>query len=328
MNIYLIPYKWTRHLSMGYWCATFGLSTWWLLQIFLSQSSMSWPANLDGVIWLTSLSSVIAAGSTLGEGNLRRWRFRDRLWKSLTAGGIAFGASLGGYYLWMLLVRLVIGEEGVDSNLLNYQYRIGAFILMGVASGLGAVTVRKWNGMIQLFTHLFGGFTAGLGAAVIWGLTWSAFELYELYYASAFASTGFGFLFGVCVWGVPDDLYAGWIRVISHHRFGHRIPIDPGATEPRERFVGHYPNGLDLYLPPESSAMELHTSFRVDKEQRYYLRGLSVYPTRMKRFLEWVRLDYDPRSPVPVETQLESEDRIRMGDAAEIEFIVLPREEE
>ena len=48
----------------------------------------------------------------------------------------------------------------------------------------------------------------------------------------------------------------------------------------------------------------------------------------MKRFLEWVRLDYDPRSPVPVETQLESEDRIRMGDAAEIEFIVLPREEE
>ena len=50
--------------------------------------------------------------------------------------------------------------------------------------------------------------------------------------------------------------------------------------------------------------MELHTSFRVDESQRYYLRGLSVYPTRMKRFLEWVRLDYDPKSPVPVETHL------------------------
>ena len=59
---------------------------------------MYWPANMDGILWLTSLSSVVAAGSILGEANLRRWRIRDRLWKSLTAGGIAFGASLGGYY--------------------------------------------------------------------------------------------------------------------------------------------------------------------------------------------------------------------------------------
>ena len=106
-------------------------------------------------------------------------------------------------------MRIIVGEEGANANLLNYQYRVGAFILMGVASGLGAVTVRKWKGMTQLLTHLFGGFTAGLGAAVIWGLTWSAFNCLSSTMPALFASTGYGFLFGVCVWGVPDDLYAG-----------------------------------------------------------------------------------------------------------------------
>lgn len=328
MNIYLIPYRWTRHLSMGYWCATFGLFTWWGVQLFLSVSDMSWPQNLDGILWLTSLATMVSVSSILGEANLRRWPLRQRLWKSLVAGGISCGLSIGGYYLWMLLMLIIAGEEGANPSLLTYKYRFGAFILMGLSSGAGTLIVRKWNGWLHFFVHLVGGATSGFGAAFFWGLTWSGWGFFELYYASAFASAGFGFLFGICVWGVPDDLYAGWIRVLSFHRFGHRIPIDVTSVEPRERFVGHYPNGLDMYLPPESTAMELHVSFRVDADQNYFLRGLSVYPTRLKRFLEWVRLDYDPRSPVPVETQIFSEDRIRMGDNSEIEFIVLPREEE
>lgn len=328
MNIYLIPYRWTRHLSMGYWCGAFGLFTWWGVQLFFAWSSMSWPQNMDGLVWLCSLSSMVAVGSILGEGNLRRWKIQRRIWKSLTAAGISFGASFGGYYLWMMLMFSFAGEAGADSTLLTYRYRFGAFIFMGLASGIGTVIVRKWNGWLQLGTHLLGGATSGFGGAVAWGVTQGVLGFYELYYASAFASVIFGFLFGVCVWGVPDDLYAGWVRVLSYHRFGHRIPIDAKSTEPRERFVGHYPIGLDLYLPPESSAMELHASLRVDGNQKYFLRGLSIQPTRMKRFLEWGNLDYNSKSPVPVEMRLQSEDRIRMGKNAELEFIVLPREEE
>ena len=76
MNIYLIHIE-DRHLSMGYWCAIFGLSTWWVLQLYLSQSTMYWPA-----LWMCpladSLSSVVAAGSILGEAN-PTMADRDRL---------------------------------------------------------------------------------------------------------------------------------------------------------------------------------------------------------------------------------------------------------
>ena len=49
--------------------------------------------------------------------------------------------------------------------------------------------------------------------------------------------------------------------------------------------------------------------------------------TKMKRLLEWAKLDYDPSSPVPREVSLNNGDRIELGQHSEVEFLILPREE-
>jgi len=93
--------------------------------------------------------------------------------------------------------------------------------------------------------------------------------------------------------------------------------------------VGHFPRGLDLYLPADQAVAELHISFIVDGNSRYAVRGLSIQPTQVKRFLERVDLRYDPRRPAPLETELKMEDRILLGPGGEtvVEFIMLPKEE-
>ena len=137
-----------------------------------------------------------------------------------------------------------------------------------------------------------------------------------------------------CLWFFSDWalgqfslLYAGWIRVLSGYRFGHRVPIDGGDGLPKERFVGHYPNGLDMFLPVEQGVQELHMSVFLNDSGEYILRGLGQQRIQVKRSLEWVQLHYDPNLPAPYESNLSSGDRIQIGNDAEIEFVILPREE-
>jgi len=88
---------------------------------------------------------------------------------------------------------------------------------------------------------------------------------------------------------------------------------------------------MDLFMPADDGVLELHVSVAVDVEQRYWLRGLSLHPTLLRRFLERVDLHYDSTRPAPLETRLLSGDRIEIGDgqrSAELEFIMLPREEQ
>ena len=40
------------------------------------------------------------------------------------------------------------------------------------------------------------------------------------------------------------------------YRHGRRIPIDPLDGTAKERFIGHFPRGLDVYLPLEAQVME------------------------------------------------------------------------
>ena len=79
----------------------------------------------------------------------------------------------------------------------------------------------------------------------------------------------------------------------------------------------------------EQGVAELHLSVVVDERYRYAVRGLSVQPTLVRRFLERIDLRYDPMRPAPLETQLSMEDRVVLGEAgaSELEFILLPKEE-
>jgi hypothetical protein len=193
---------------------------------------------------------------------------------------------------------------------------------------------RKLRGM-GIFDHLAGGLSAGLFGAAAWyflgfyGVRFLGMPP-DMYIAGAWGIFLWGLAHGLLVWGIPRDLYAAWVRVLSPHRFGHRIPIDRLDGKASERFLGHYPRGLDMYLPADKGVAELHVSFVSDGEQNYALRGLSQVHLQVKRPLEAIDLRYDPRRPAPLEAELEPEDRIFLGSGAaqtELEFVLLPKEE-
>ena len=331
MNIYLLPYTWLRHLAMPLWCAGAGLIAWWLTLGFTLWVGPRWPSELDGPILLCAITGAVSMAAVLGEANLRRFPLRSRAWRVAMAGGITVGLTFLSSLLWGELLQPFLfsfGEHAAnaaDESLVSLSYRVGLFFFAGLSTGLGPIAVRKGQGWVE---HIAAGIVAGLAGALVWHGLGQA--LRSLYVASAGLGLTWGFVFGLVAWGIPDELYAGWIRVCSPNRQSVRIPVDAPDGGPRERFVGHFPRGLDLFLPPEDGVQELHIAVAVDAKQRYAVRGLSLYPTIVKRFLEKVDLRYDARLPAPLETRLRSGDRVRFGNGeveAEIEFLMLPREE-
>ncbi|MCA9494493.1 MAG: hypothetical protein KC621_31415 [Myxococcales bacterium] len=367
MNIYLIPYTFRRHLVMGMMLGAVGLIAWWwslflVLEVgpwmYESLGWLWWPRT-EGWLYLVTLSTSVAFMSVFYEGSLRRRRMRWRIFWALFGAGIAWvGVSIG-----LPLVRVMmplftndqVDELLRDPSFLTLRYRMSGFILAGFWSGLGpffarrlhAVITRNWTwggrdgptptpapGWIDwggiVFAHLGGGLGAGVVAAAAWHMPGYYDDLAgDLYLAPAFAAWIFGTLHGLLVWPIPEDMYAGWIRVLSYERYGLRIPIPHTDDTAAERFLGHFPRGLDLYLPAETKVMELHTSFTMDGDRNYTVRGLSIEPTVVKRPLERIDLRYDPRRPAPLETQLRMEDRILLGADGDtvIEFLMLPKEE-
>lgn len=338
MNIFLIPYTWLRHFAMALWCGAAGLLAWWIVLTLtvrpgpLIHLVPAWPPGWDGPLLLGCMAGMIAMASVLGQGNLERWALWKRASLTLTAGGLAVFFTIVWFNLWHFVEASLIfsgpdhADHASDASLVSLRYRIGAFAMGGLSSGLGPIFVRKFNGW---HTHLIGGVAGGLAAAAIWhAVNYRNFD--DLYLAGAALGFTWGVVYGLFVWGVPDSLYAGWLRVLSPNRYSRRIPIDAPDGGLKERFVGHFPRGLDLFLGAEDGVQELHVSIRVDGKQRYAARGLSLQPTMVRRFLERVDLRYDPRRPAPLETTLSSGDRIRIGSGAqraEVEFIMLPREE-
>lgn len=362
MNIFLVPYTSMRHLVVGLYCAGAGLLAWWALLLYVAGVGPGWGQGTDGAVYLAFVGATVAGASVMAEQSLRR----SPLWKRLVLAGIALGVSfvlaLFAFWFWTSIlapllmgpiVRLGIESLGLfrvglpadapadevraiveavapdleDASLVSLRYRLGAFASVGLASAIGPLAVRKARGFVY---HLAAGLLAGLLAAATWHLFSTTSLASHLYWSGAWAAFAWGLAFGVFAWPLPDDLYAGWLRVLSFERFGRRIPIDALDGQPKERFVGHFPRGLDLYLPGEAGVMEMHVSVAVDGQHRYFVRGLSLARTVVRRFLEKVNLSYDPARPAPLETRLSSGDRVVMGEgeqAAELEFLMLPREE-
>lgn len=368
MNIYLIPYTFGRHLVMALALAAVGLLAWWWVQLLViagtpllyEQLGMMWSQRADGVLYLGSLVGAVSFASLLAEGMLRRRLLRWRVaWAALACGLALLGTWLGNG-LHALVLPLFTGEATdellADSSLVSLRFHVVSWLNAGVWAGLGPFLARRmhaamarsvsWAGRDQDppppaptwlewsamgFAHVGGGLSAGLFGGAIWHLAGHYPAVAgDLYLGSAAAAAAFGGLHGLLCWPIPDDLYAGWIRVLSAERFGLRIPVPHTDGTGAERFVGHFPQGLDLYLPADRGVAELHVSFVVDDDQRYTVRGLSVQPTVVRRALERVDLRYDPGRPAPLETALKMEDRIFLGEDQQtvIEFLMLPREEQ
>jgi len=332
VNIFLIPYTWLRHISMALWCASLGLIAWWAVLTVFVGLGPAWHPVLDGSILITTLVGTISFASLVGENMLRRRSFLSSAWRILLGVSISLGLGMVGYWLWDQVANRVLFPtslelDATDTSLVSLRYRIGIFLLAGLATGVGPLIIRKGRGW---FNHLAGGMASGLAGGAAWHILNTIGRGSDLFMAGAAMGIIWGFLFGLLAWAIPDELYAGWIRVLSWNRFSRRIPVDALDGGPKERFIGHFPRGLDLFLPSQDRVMELHVSVAVDDKQRYKARGLSLVSTRVLRFLERIDLSYDARRPAPLETRLSSGDRIRMGEgpgAAEVEFIMLPREE-
>ena len=368
MNIRLIPYNWIRHFSVGLFCAGLATIAWWVVLhwlVLMGGQGTIWKQFYEGVVILTVLAVTIGCGTVAAESILRR---RPVPWMMLlvfVAGLCTFLCTGLGVYL-VDLSTFMLGQsmEGTLENpvmggpaTLALRYKILDWIVVGIGAALGALTARLlWHLILKLrarfeekipsfialpdehskmswllfYNHIVGGLAAALISAAVWHL-FNHNLTHDLYYASAFSFMTMGFLFGCFVWGIPPDLYAGWIRILSHHRFGHRIPIlalDGGHSE---RFFGHFPRGLDVFVEAEHGVQEIHASFVGDKAGNYAVRGLSQSPTSLKRFLERIDLSYDPLSPVPLEAGLSMEDLVYMGPPNQqtiVEFLFLPKEEE
>ena len=302
-----------------------------------------WSSGFDGFFWLCPLVVASSGGSIFLEGSLRRASLRWRMFTFLTSSGVSLGlffllyssydSTLGPLFfsIFDIVKEKSIDVDLTDQHKVAFQNQLGIFLVAGFCTAFGTLIVRKPGGkrLFHIGNHLLGGILAGLSAATVWMffLNFSPDTGIHLYLSGAFSSLTFGFIFGLSAWTIPDDLYAGWLRVMSPSRFAHRVPIDATQGGTKERFVGSYANGLDLYLPQGEGVMELHVSAYLEEGQKYIIRGLSQQATVIKRSMETVQLHYNPQSPQPSETQLYSEDLIYMGSGGVLEFIMLPREE-
>ncbi|MCB9792176.1 MAG: hypothetical protein H6741_05570 [Alphaproteobacteria bacterium] len=335
MNIFLVPYTWWRHLQVAALTSGTALMAWWLLLGWIVWQGPFWPIEFDGAIYMGVVGGSVGATSVLAEGSLKRQPIWKRFGRTALAGAISGGFSFTWYWVWTFITVKILFPSSAeidygDPSLVSLRYKVGAFAMLGLCTAIGPAVVRQGE---ALLSHLAAGLAAGFSAAVVWhALGYSPYEIVgDLYMAGGMAALTFGAVFGLLAWGIPDELYAGWLRVLSDSRFGYRIPIDHLDRRPAERFVGHFPRGLDLWLPAEDAVKELHLSIVVDEKQRYAARGLSLDPTLVQRFLERVDIRYDATRPAPLETAITSGDRITLGDpkgaSATVEFIMLPREE-
>ncbi len=334
MNIFLIPYTWHRHFALGWVCAGAALLAWWLV-LGIAVVEPFWTLEWDGPIFLGTVGSAIAAASVLAEQTLYRKAVWRRLLFPALAGMISWGIIVGGYWFWTKLIGPLVfsGDSAADladASLVALRYRLPSWMGAGVGMAFGPAVLRKGAGILN---HAAGGAASGLIGGCVWyllGYTKSALGYSDLYLASAFGAMAMGLSFGLFAWGVPDALYAGWLRIVTDNRHARRIPIDGLDGRARERFVGHFPVGLDLFLPMTDGVLELHVSVMVNSKQQYRARGLTLSHTTVRRFLERVDLRYDARRPAPLETDLSSGDRILCGPPENptiLEFLMLPKEE-
>jgi len=305
-----------------------GLVAWWALLAFCAVKGPVWSATADLNVLLGIMGLGAGLGALIVQGTLepqsKKW------WKKglLFTGPGAFlvthlGAGLGA----ILTAKMVPGaqDDFATAPLLSaLKYALLSFAFSGLFFGLWMGWWRK----ASLAFYGTVGLCCGLASAMAWHLLSG---ILDLYYASAFATIVWCGVFGFLAWGVPTRLYAGWIRVLSGSRFGWRVRVDGDEDGPSEIVAGHYPRGLDLWLPAEEGARELHVSVAVDGSKRYTARGMSLYPTQVKRSMEKVDLRYDPDRPAPLETPLTSGDLVTIGDGqaqAVLEFVMLPRKED
>lgn len=344
----LVPFTPTRSLVMPATGASAALVGWllgllWVGWLRGGPGPLTVDPRGEAVRLLASVAAVVAAGSVWAEGRLVRSPTRRRVAATGLAGVVAGLVAWGVGALASLL--LAAGEVAPHTATLRATLPLWLSIGAGLATaGLvvrrGRFVIdraqRRWDLPLLVpppvadepardtwITHLIGAPAAAVAGALVSyvaGLVGPGrFE------AVGLGAAAVGALWGVFASGWPLRTVQGWLRVLRGARPGWRVPLDADDPALAERFVGAFPHGVDLHLPASDAVAELHMSV-VARPDGWAARGLTVQPISVIRLAERVDLSYDPGLPAPWETRLRSEDRVRLGERAEVELIVLSRE--
>lgn len=355
--MHLLPYTLARHLAIGLQLGSAALVAWSVVTLgVVAGTPWSWSVlglvgwrELDGTLFLCAQIVAVTTGSLAIQGAIDGRSHRWRLGWGALAGLVALPGFVATHVVTSLSMQALFASPLLDDpSLVALRTHLPGWLAAGTWAGIGTLAARSLTTVVarrftwardgaptpprrpwaarglSVLAHVGGGLAAGGLAAAAWHAIGHHPSLGGDYYvASAVASVVFGATCGLLFWGVPDTPYQGYVRVLSPARFGRRIPVSAGE----EVFVGHYPRGLDLYLPEADGVAELHCSIAIDEDGTATVRGLSQAATLVRRPLETIDLRYDPTRAAPLETVLRSEDRIVLGDAgrAELEFVMLPR---
>ena len=140
MNIYLIPYYFTRYVVVGLYTGGAALMTWWLtLFVIVVVGPVAWDwgvwwsQSAEAVAMLANLSAVLALCSMWGEGELRRRKLPLRIATSVFATGSVWAS--------------VAASQGDETALRNRE-RIARLIndhQLETARTLAAEWIAKYN---------------------------------------------------------------------------------------------------------------------------------------------------------------------------------------
>lgn len=329
MKLAIVPYTWARHTQPALLAAGAAVVAWWAV-VTASVAWQPWGPAWDGPVYLGALAGAVTLASLGGERRVRADRgWRAFAWPALAGLVATFGTAgwLGVHSRW--IAPLLFGDQdAAEASLVSLRYHLLHWLVTGGLTGIVCLVARRGRGIL---VHLGAGMAAGLLGAATWYVAgYARFSVgpMDLYWGSCLGAVAFGGAFGGLAWGLPEELYVGWIRVVSPVLFGTRVPVDGRDGGARERFVGHWRRGLDLRLPEDGRVSELHVSIGADPDGRYRARGLTQVRTVVVRFLERIDLRYDPARPAPLETPLSSGDTVVLGDGTSVvEFVRLPVDE-
>lgn len=352
MTIHLVPFTWARHIVPALHVGGAALIGWWfglvtVLRAVQAQgqagATIGWSQQAEGLWVLTWAACFTAVARMAVAGALEGRRSRSAI---VVAGGVSWVAAFAGLGMWSWLGGLVQPELASASPALRLRW--SAWVWAGEASVIGPLAVLQgrrvvaWarrrfkltmlkevpapphRGRDELCLHALGGLASGAAGGVVWYLAGALTG--DLFLATAAGCFTLGALCGALTWAVPEQRYGGWIRVLRGARPGWRIPVRMGEVALSERFVGHFPSGMDLHLPAHDGVAELHVSVVALPDGSFAVRGLSQSRVELRRDLEWFDLSWDPNLPAPLQAELRAEDRIAVGQGVELEFLRLPVE--
>ena len=181
---------------------------------------------LDGFMIVFLLALTGALGIRTGEAGLLRWTLRRRILSIALTTAFTFAWALLIYWLWSLIALGLFDELGRDPHVAALRYRLGDFMAAGLICSLSHISSVRWSSRAEMVSkeslkRVVGiALLAGLFAAVTASAGWSLanYWISQHYWSGLMMFALFGFAWGLGLWTVPDELYTGWIRVLSRDR--------------------------------------------------------------------------------------------------------------